>query len=46
MILKLVKLVTNREYLDFITAGGYQNFNFGMMMELGKHKKLRYIGTK
>jgi formylglycine-generating enzyme required for sulfatase activity len=22
------KLVTNKEYLDFITAGGYQNFNF------------------
>ncbi|WP_016991282.1 ergothioneine biosynthesis protein EgtB [Flavobacterium sp. ACAM 123] len=22
------KLVTNREYLDFIIAGGYQNFNF------------------
>jgi formylglycine-generating enzyme required for sulfatase activity len=22
------KLVTNKEYLDFIKAGGYQNFNF------------------
>jgi formylglycine-generating enzyme required for sulfatase activity len=27
------KLVTNQEYLDFITAGGYQNFNFGMMKD-------------
>jgi hypothetical protein len=26
------KLVTTRN-LDFITAGGYQNFNFGMMKD-------------
>jgi formylglycine-generating enzyme required for sulfatase activity len=44
------KLVTNKEYLDFIKAGGYQNFNFwhdeGWSWVNTNNIEVRYIGTK